>query len=789
MKLFSKKSVLGNAGFSLVELMISMAILAIVSTAIGGAMYVSSRSYTRGSSEVTVQEEAQVSANLICDWLIDATSVTPGNGSSDTLVIVHPEGDQEIQITVSYSASLGEVSYTAVNTANPSVVIGSGVLASNVTGVNFSSTFDQDRNVRISMDFEMNERTYHAVTDSTSRNHDFISTGGGSNGDAPQIGFDIPAVGGRYYVVLEPGQNDTHGASFNFRAMVYYSEPAQTELTITPSSGDTSMTITRQAGTCTWDVKTQCNDTALNGATFTFTASKTLPDGTILTDSEDVTVLIRRVTKCECSADEAALSFGTQGKAGSVYAPVTVDLGAQNADQIVAAAPYDAGLYQYKDPRSIKVFCMLWSDGGHGWVNVGNPSDSDRYVDYTVSVVGGVPQVQVSLRKNLTDKDLYVVVVADHSGTLSGDINNGNDHRAPVPTAFNKVTSLSGANFTYTDDPHSSPEAYYDYFIVKKGANGGINTDGAGFRRGSQAFLVASTSNFDTLNTNIQNNVSDYASCRYSVVLRFKGQTPPDNTEHMYVVSTYGYNELSAKYTNGEGFLMRNAESDIFRLDTAYDITVEIVAYNPSTHQQTVVASADSVIPASTPYIADPNNGYVFKTDTYGSKNNSLTLDSAKTLYVYYPGFDNEYSYVSDAGNTGATLKVEVWNDSNHDNVAQESEWVDFTAPEIQNKDAIKSPISEINNVVLSDGTTYYIGAYNEHNYPEVSVNLRKLYVSPNGLSSGSYYRISFEVVMYEYSNFSSGTIGGTEGTAGTPVATTYNLTGSDYGYIYLYKP
>ena len=68
---------IGTAGLTLVELIISMAILAVVGIAVGGAMYVSSRSYTRGASEVNVQEEAQVASNLICDWIIDATSVNP----------------------------------------------------------------------------------------------------------------------------------------------------------------------------------------------------------------------------------------------------------------------------------------------------------------------------------------------------------------------------------------------------------------------------------------------------------------------------------------------------------------------------------------------------------------------------------------------------------------------------------------------------------------------------------------------------------------------------------------
>ena len=786
MKLLKKGGFLGNIGFSLVELIISIAILAVVSTAVGGAMYVSSRSYSRGSSEVAVQEEAQVASNLICDWLIDATSVNPEDGSSDSLVIVHPEGDAKIQITITYNSGTEEVSYSAVDTANPSVEIAHGVLASHVKGINFSSSFKTDRNVRISMDFEVNQRTYHAVTDSTSRNYDFISTGGGSNGDKPVIGFDIPPVGGQYYVVLEPGQNEAHGADFNFIATVYYSDPAQTELEITSSSGDTSMTITRQAGTCNWDVKTQCTDTAMNGATYTFTAKKTLPDGTVLqSDPQSVTVLIRRATKCECSADEAALQTGNQGKAGSTYAPVKIDLGVQNPDVIVPGAAYDSGAYQYKDPRDIKVYCMIWLTNPGIWVNVGNPADSDRYCDYTVTLVDDKPQVQISLRKNLTDKDMYVVVVADHSGILDSVQNDPTDHRAPCATAFNKVTAKTGTNFTYGRDPlHPLVEqAYYDYFIVGKPSGNNLQADGAGFRRGSQAWLVLESDKSNELRNEIMSTVPDYANCNYNIVIRFKAQTP-GSSEEMYVFSKYDWNEFIDKVRSGEAIKPRNTMSDIFRLDTAYDIQVQLIAYNKNTHVQTLVESVDTLIPASKPYIADPDNNYIFSTSTYGTWQDAIELNSAHSFYVYYPGFDNEYAYL---GQTQNRFHVQEGIDDNND--GKPDRWVDSDTArnEIQNQNAIKNPTSDIPMVVLDDSqhTSYYIGKYDENHYPDVTVNFREIYVSNNNFHSGTYYRICFDDINYETSSYSSGTIGVSEGSVTGRSNQNYNLTGSDYGYIY----
>ncbi len=788
MKLFKRGGLLGKAGFSLVELIISLAILAIVSTAVGGAMYVSSRSYTRSSSEVSVQEEAQVAGNLICDWLIDATSVTPPDGSSNTLVIVHPEGDAEMQITVSYSATAKELTYSAVNTANPSVVVSSGVLASNVTGVNFNSTFSKDRNVKISLDFEINERTYHAVTDSTSRNHDFSSTGGGSTGQAPVIGFDIPPVGGQYYVILEPGQNDSHAAAFNFVATVYYSEPAQTELLISPVSvatDEAQMTITRQAGTCNWDVHCQSSDTAMNGRTFTFTAKKTLADGTVLTDSKDVTILIRRATKFEFSADEAALASGNQGKAGSTYHPVVADLGVLNPNQLVAGAAYDSGAFGYRDPRDIKVYCFMWQPNPGIWINVGNPSDPNRYCDYTVSVVGDYPQVAISLRKSLTDRDLYVVAVSTHSGVLTADQNNVNDHRANCSPAFNKVTAKTGTDFTYTNSPIGAPQAYYDYFIVKKPSGNNLHADGAGFRRGSQAWLVLESENSENLRQEIISNVPDYANCNYNVVIDFIADKP-GATQQRYVFSMYEWSEFIDKINSGEAIKPRNTMSDIFRLDTAYNIQVSIIAYNKTTHVETVVESVDTVIPASKPYICDPSNNYMFSTETYNTWDKSITLNSAHSFYVFYPGFDNEYAYIEQGGRK---FHVQEFRDQNGNGKPDgDFEWFDSTVSnEIQNSNAIKNPSSDIPMVVLDDEhhTSYYIGKYNENHYPDVTVNYREIYVSNNNFVSGTYYRICFDKINYVTSTYSSGTVGVSEGSVTGSVNTEYDLTGTDYGYIY----
>lgn len=64
-------------GFTIVELLIAVAILSIVVAAVCGFILVGSRSYAAGNSDINVQQEAQLALNQMSDVLIDTTrSVT-----------------------------------------------------------------------------------------------------------------------------------------------------------------------------------------------------------------------------------------------------------------------------------------------------------------------------------------------------------------------------------------------------------------------------------------------------------------------------------------------------------------------------------------------------------------------------------------------------------------------------------------------------------------------------------------------------------------------------------------
>ena len=62
-----------NSGFSLVELIIAIAILVIVTGAVCSFIIITSRNYANGNNDISVQQEAQLALNQMSDVIIDAT--------------------------------------------------------------------------------------------------------------------------------------------------------------------------------------------------------------------------------------------------------------------------------------------------------------------------------------------------------------------------------------------------------------------------------------------------------------------------------------------------------------------------------------------------------------------------------------------------------------------------------------------------------------------------------------------------------------------------------------------
>lgn len=74
---------IGKKGFTLVEIIVSLAIMTIVAGAIGAFVVSGNNSYLRGNKELTLQEEAQLTANQMIDLIIDVEKGIKFSGNAD----------------------------------------------------------------------------------------------------------------------------------------------------------------------------------------------------------------------------------------------------------------------------------------------------------------------------------------------------------------------------------------------------------------------------------------------------------------------------------------------------------------------------------------------------------------------------------------------------------------------------------------------------------------------------------------------------------------------------------
>ncbi len=194
MKLFRKRRKLNNKGLSLVELVCAIAIFSIALTAIGSAMVVSAQSYSKGTYELDVQQEAQTTTNLIGNLIVDAVTATYDESVPDRPVLVVNNAKNEYVITYDKAAQTLEYQEENLTTG----AIANGVLAVNVTDFDVDlADFASNNSVEVSLEVEKNGRVYEASYNTTSRNGDSDSTGIA----------EVASILVESEVILEPGQN------------------------------------------------------------------------------------------------------------------------------------------------------------------------------------------------------------------------------------------------------------------------------------------------------------------------------------------------------------------------------------------------------------------------------------------------------------------------------------------------------------------------------------------------------------------------------------------------------
>ena len=182
-------------GFTLVELIIAIAILAVVSLAICGFIVVGSRGYTAANTDIMLQQEAQLALNQISDVIIDTTdSISYGDGtnlvlkdsefsgepSEKILVVVNKKDSNNDNDSYRFEWSKDDqiiyfnTSDTVIDDANPAPVFDDSqkaILAQHVREMHIDiSQFEENRVVMVSMTFEKGNKEYTTSNNVTVRN-------------------------------------------------------------------------------------------------------------------------------------------------------------------------------------------------------------------------------------------------------------------------------------------------------------------------------------------------------------------------------------------------------------------------------------------------------------------------------------------------------------------------------------------------------------------------------------------------------------------------------------------
>ncbi|GEM_PF-1043144 len=417
---------LNNKGLTLMELICAIAILAIVTASIGSVMVVSARSYQRDSDEVSLQQEAQVTANQIADLVIDSTagvSYTCPLGAylseDDARAAGAPAGgDRTLSIdgnghryVVSFKSAENKI-YYAEYILNPD---GSAapydseqLMAENVNL--FAAdirNFSDNGYMELTLGFEKNAKTYAATFTITARNGAVAVSGAEA---AATITTELE-------LVLEP--NQTYVLNANVTG------PADTDMTWVLSGGSTDPATQVLKDGADWKIIIGENETA--SEIYLLVQSKAKKeDGVTPQAQQTVIVHIRRVTAVNLNV---TLQSGSDLMAGAEYL-ITADVVGTNLPKLMTGSSDVEP--PYVSPYKVE-WGYIYSVNGHAvggddwtdyqWQPWYHPSPSD-YFTVLEELEGSdstAPSIRIRLLENIDEyRQLLVTATATHPEGTAG---------------------------------------------------------------------------------------------------------------------------------------------------------------------------------------------------------------------------------------------------------------------------------------------------------------------------------------------------------------------------------
>lgn len=271
MKKWWKRLQKNHKGFTLVELICTIAIFSIVISGVGSAMVISARSYRNGNVELDLQQQAQITSNLLTNLILDANSnvktLEPIEANGSQLIVRQIESD----VTVTYEVYLdGNQLMYRKDSGTPQI------LAEHVTGFAVSNNAGND-NVDFTLQFTEGGKTYESDYHVTPRNG--ITVGGASL-------FDPVGIYAENKLILEPGQ------TYDLNVRVTGTSIQGFSIQNLTGNTDTTGTTVSVVDTRTARITVGTGETG-TGSSASFRFQVVTDDGSAA--SQDVEVLVRRV--------------------------------------------------------------------------------------------------------------------------------------------------------------------------------------------------------------------------------------------------------------------------------------------------------------------------------------------------------------------------------------------------------------------------------------------------------------------------------------------------------------
>ncbi len=399
MKKWWKKFRKNHKGFTLVELICTIAIFSIVISGVGSAMVISARSYRNGNVELDLQQQAQITSNLLTNLILDADKVVDASGS--TLKVEKIESG----VTVTYVVYQdGDQIVYQKGDSTPQT------LAEHVTGFTVNNNAGND-NVDFTLQFTEGGRTYASDYHVTPRNG--VTAGGASMSGTAGIYVENK-------LILEPGQTYDLNVRITGTSIQGFSIEDLT------GSTDTTGTTVSVVDTRTAHITVGTGETG-TGSNASFRFRVVADDHSAA--PQDVEVLVRRVNAVSVNGYKTG---GSVNKAGAVY-KITANLAGTNLEK-EPGAWYDV---DYVNPYTAE-----WTFEYNGTDDSGNSVSFDEYFEVTSKgVEGNIPYVIIRSKQDLAKTPkLVVTCTALHpKGTCTSTVTSG-------PVAGDK-TNKTGTNY------------------------------------------------------------------------------------------------------------------------------------------------------------------------------------------------------------------------------------------------------------------------------------------------------------------------------------------------------